>query len=89
MGDVAEKTGYSREHLSRLLGSDSVDELLIWKISNAVGVNLQSLLNPEKRDECRELVAKLEAELADARQTIANLSQAMALIAQKNQPLHT
>lgn len=84
MGDVAEKTGYSREHLSRLLSSNDVDDLLIWKLSNALGVDLNRLLNPDKRDECRETVAKLEAELADARQTIANLSQALALLAQKN-----
>lgn len=83
LGDVAKKIGYTREHFSRLLGGDSVDELLVWKISNAVGVDLAKVLEP-KPDECQERVAMLERELEEARQAIKDLTRAIGLLSKQN-----
>lgn len=84
MGDVAEKTGYSREHLSRLLNGGDVDELLVWKISNAVGVDIAAVLDPKNEDDCESRAARLEAELEAAKTTIRELSRALGAMAEKN-----
>lgn len=59
VSDVAKKTGYTREYFSRLLNSGDVDDLIVWKISNAIGVDIANILEP-KPDECHEKVASLE-----------------------------
>lgn len=83
---VAKKMGYTREHLSRLLNGGDVDELLIWKLSNAVGVDFAALLDTSQKmdDDCESRAARLEAELEEARQTIRDLSRALGSIAKKN-----
>jgi len=84
---VSEKIGYSREHLSRLLKSDRVDETLVWKISRAVGVDLIGEVFPEtkshERDDCREEVQRLRAELDKANRAIGDLSATLRALSEK------
>lgn len=47
--DIAPKIGYTREHLSRLINAGHVDELLVWKVSNAIGVDLVAVMFPAKK----------------------------------------
>jgi transcriptional regulator with XRE-family HTH domain len=83
---IAQKIGYTREHLSRLLKSNKVDELLVWKISNSIGVDLMPEVFPDavpERDDCAETVARLQTELTEARETIRDLSAALRHLSEK------
>ena len=85
--DVAQNVGYSREHLSRLLKSDKVDELLVWKVSNAIGVDLMPEVFPASvpvRDECAERIEKLQRELEEAHRTIRDLSATLRRLSEKS-----
>lgn len=83
VSDVAKKAGYTREHFSRILNAWDVDERIIWKISNAIGVDISKVLEP-KPDECQERVAELEKELEEARQAIKDLTRAIGLLSKQN-----
>lgn len=88
LSSVAPKIGYTREHLTRLLNSNKVDDLLIWKISNAIGVDLTSVSDLEKQshesDDCEKEKARLRAELEEANRTIRDLSAALRALTEKN-----
>lgn len=87
--DIAPKIGYTREHLSRLINADQVDELLVWKVSNAIGVDLVAVMFPAEKDHerdisCEEERDMLKAELEEARQTIRDLSATLRALTVKN-----
>lgn len=87
--DIAPKIGYTREHLSRLINAGHVDELLVWKVSNAIGVDLVSVMFPAKKDHerdvsCEEERNMLKAELEEARKTIRDLSATLRALTSKN-----
>lgn len=87
--DLAPKIGYTREHLSKRLSKNQVDELLVWKISQALGVDLMPVIYPsEKNNErdlsCEEKLARLTAALDEAQKTISDLSATLRALTQKN-----
>lgn len=92
---VAERIGYTREHLIRRLKGDQVDELLVFKIGNAIGVDILPDFYPEavvaghERDvgqdgeSCTDKIARLESELSEAKQTIRDLSATLRALTEK------
>jgi len=88
IASVAPKIGYTREHLTRMLNSDKVDELLVWKISNAIGVDITNVIYPKngnhESDDCEKEKARLRAELEEANRTIRDLSAALRALTEKN-----
>ncbi len=87
--DLAPKIGYIREHLSRLINSGQVDELLVWKVSQALGVDFVSVMFPPAKNHerdlsCEEERAMLRSELEEARRTISDLSATLRALTLKN-----
>lgn len=76
--NLAPKIGYTREHLSKRLSSNKIDELLVWKISQALGIDLVPVIFPEeksheKEKSCEDEISRLRAELEAAQRTISDL----------------
>lgn len=90
ISSVAPKIGYTREHLTRMLNSDKVDESLILKISEAINVDIPAVVFPKNgnhesdKSDCENEKKRLRAELEEANQTIRNLSAALRALAEKN-----
>lgn len=88
--DIAAKIGYTREHLSKRLSSNKIDDLLVWKIGQAIGVDLAPIMSPEEKvhereKTCEDEISRLRAELEAANKTIRDLSATLRALTQPKQ----
>lgn len=86
LSSIAKAMGYSRETLSRRLNDNNIDDLFLWKLSRASGINLSAVLNHEAamEEDCKSKISRLESDLEAANKTIRDLSATLRALSEKS-----